>query len=246
MRQLTPVPVDESTPPVPFRPAATSITIDVVPATPLHRLRGPLLAGALVIAVFLGGFGIWAAFAPLESAAVASGVVEVESSRKTVQESLPFLEGAIVSQILVKDGDHVTAGQPLVALDDTKARTTYTSLEAQLFDASARQTRLTAERDGLDDIPFPAPVLARAEQDQTAAQVLAGQREIFAAHRNLLNSKIAAMRHRIDQSNDEIQGLKAQDAAVQTKLTLIRSEVEEMRQLVDRGLERRSRLSQLQ
>jgi HlyD family secretion protein len=242
MNQLTPVVVDDSTSVVPFRPAGTNVTIDVVPATPLHRLRGPLLAGALVMAVFLGGFGLWAAFAPLESAAVAPGVVEAESSRKTVQH----LEGGIISQILVKDGDQVTAGQPLVELDDVKARTAYASLEAQLFDASARQVRLVAERDGLDDVTFPPPMLARADQDSDAAQVLTGYRESFAAHRNLLNSKIAAIRHRIDQSNDEIQGLRAQDASAQTKAGLIKSEVDDMRQLVDRGLERRSRLSQLQ
>jgi HlyD family secretion protein len=242
MTQLTPVVAGESTSPVPFRPSGGNLVIDVVPATPLQRLRGPLLAGALVMAVFLGGFGLWAAFAPLESAAVAPGVVEVESSRKTVQH----LEGGIISQILVKDGDHVTAGQPLVELDDVKARTAYAAMEAQLFDASARQARLIAERDGLDEIAFPPPTLARADQDGAAAQVLAGQREIFAAHRNLLNSKIAAIRHHIDQSTDEIQGLRAQDASVQTKLGLIRSEVDDMHQLVERGLERRSRLSQLQ
>jgi len=105
---------------------------------------------------------------------------------------------------------------------------------------------LIAERDGRDDVAFPPPMLARADQDPTAAQVLAGQREIFAAHRNLLNSKIAEIKHKIDQSNDEIQGLRAQEGSVQTKMALIHSEVEDMRQLVDRGLERRSRLSQLQ
>jgi membrane fusion protein, type I secretion system len=243
MTQMTPAVIEQPpSPPIPFRAPGTDMIVDVVPATPLHRLRGPLLAGALVIAVFLGGFGIWAAFAPLESAAVAPGVVEVESSRKTVQH----LEGGIINDILVKDGDHVTAGQPLVELDDVKARTAYAALEAQLFDATARETRLIAERDGRDDVAFPPPMVARADQDPTAAQVLAGQREIFAAHRNLLNSKIAEMKHKIDQSNDEIQGLHAQEASVQTKITLIHSEVDDMRQLVDRGLERRSRLSQLQ
>ena len=246
MTQLTPVAAEEPAMPVPFRARSTDLVIDVVPATPLQRLRGPLLAGGLVMAVFLGGFGVWAAFAPLESAAVAQGVVEVESSRKTVQASLPFVEGGIISQILVKDGDHVAAGQPLIELDDTKARTTYTALETQLLDASAQQARLIAERDGRDEIAFPQPMVDRAKQDSVAAQALAGQREIFAAHRNLLNSKIGELRHHIDQSTDEIQGLRAEDASVQTKLSLIRSEVDEMRQLVDRGLERKSRLSQLQ
>src|SRR5271170_4639061 len=127
MTPLTPVVVDHPATPARFKSSRNDLVIDVVPATPLRRLRGPLLAGALVMAVFLGGFGMWAAFAPLESAAMAPGVVEVESSRKTVAH----LEGGIVSQILVKDGDHVTEGQPLITLDDTKAQTTYTALEAQ-------------------------------------------------------------------------------------------------------------------
>lgn len=242
MNRLTPVVVDHPASPVPFEARGTNVIIDVVPATPLRRLRGPLLAGALVMAVFLGGFGVWAAFAPLESAAMAPGVVEAESSRKVVQHS----EGGIISQILVKDGDQVVAGQPLVELNDVKARATYAALEAQWADAAARQARLQAESQGLDNISFPAALLARAEQDSATAQLLAGQREIFAAHRNLLNSKIAGIRRRIDQSNDEIQGLRAQEASAQTKVGLIRSEIEDMRLLVEKGLERRSRLSQLQ
>jgi len=194
------------------------------------------------MAVFLGGFGLWAAFAPLESAAMAQGVVEVETSRKTVQH----LEGGIVSQILVKDGDHVIEGQPLVELNDIKARATFVAQDAQLADAQARQARLLAERDGRDDIDFPAALLTRAENDKALAQTVAGQREIFAAHRNVLNSKIAGIRHRIDQSNDDIQGLRAQDASAQTKANLIRSEIDDIRVLVEKGLERRSRLSQIQ
>lgn len=242
MRRLTPVVVDHPGTPVPYNPTGTNVIIDVVPISPIHRLRGPLLAGALVMAVFLGGFGLWAAFAPLESAATAPGVVEVETSRKTVQH----LEGGIISQILVKDGDSVTEGQPLIELNDVKARSTLVAQQAQLADAQTRQARLQAERDGRDTVEFPAALVAQAESDPNLAQTLAGQRDIFAAHRNVLNSKIAGLRRRIDQSNDEIQGLKAQDASAQTKANLIRAEIDDMRALVDRGLERRSRLSQLQ
>ena len=59
--------------------------VDRVPPTPLPRLRGLILAGASVLTIFLGGFGGWSAFAPLQSAAVAPGVVAVETYRKTVQ-----------------------------------------------------------------------------------------------------------------------------------------------------------------
>lgn len=213
-----------------------------VPPTPFPRFRGLVLAGAAVMTVFLGGFGGWSAFAPLQSAAVAPGVVAVESYRKTVQH----LEGGIIAQILVKDGDYVTEGQSLVRLDDTKARTVHSAVEGQLWDANARQARLIAERDHLDAIVFPEPLLARAQTDPAVAQVLAGQRAIIDARRTLLASKIAAIRERIQQANDEIQGLRAQDAAAQKKLAIIRDELDGVRQLFDKGLERKSRLLQLE
>jgi len=89
-------------------------------------------------------------------------------------------------------------------------------------------------------------LVSQAETNPDLAQSLSGQRDIFTSHRNVINSKIAGIRHKIDQSNDEIQGLKAQDASAQTKANLILSEINDMRTLVERGLERRSRLSQLQ
>ena len=78
---------------------------------------GPSMAvGGAVVAVFVGGFGVWAATAPLESAAIAPGVVGVSGERKTVQH----LEGGIVADILVADGETVAAGQPLVVLDEPR------------------------------------------------------------------------------------------------------------------------------
>ena len=70
------------------------------------RIGLPIAIGILIIAVFFIGFGGWAAMAPLESAAIAMGTVSVESNRKTIQH----LEGGIVQDVLVRDGDAVTVG----------------------------------------------------------------------------------------------------------------------------------------
>ena len=88
------------------------------PASPRTRLRSVTLTGNLLVICFVLGLGIWSGFAPLESAAIASGVVESESNRKTIQH----LEGGIVREILVSNGDVVRNGQTLIALDDTRAR----------------------------------------------------------------------------------------------------------------------------
>lgn len=216
--------------------------LEEAPASPLPRIHAPLVAGAAVMAIFVVGFGLWSSFAPLQSAAVASGVVAVESYRKTVQH----LEGGIIEQILVKDGDYVTEGQPLMRLDDTRARTAYAAVEGQLWDATAREARLMAERDGKDAITFPAQLLDRADKDATASQIIAGQQTIFAARRTLLESKIAAIRQRIQESKEEIKGLGAQDAAAQTRLNLIAVEISDSRKLLASGLDRKSHLLQLQ
>ena len=98
------------------------------PGTPFQRLRLLAVSAFAVVGVFIIGFGFWATYAPLESAAIAGGTIEAESSRKTIQH----LEGGIIGRILVKDGDEVTAGQPLMQLDDTRARATALVLQAQL------------------------------------------------------------------------------------------------------------------
>src|SRR3954454_7818656 len=112
-----------------------------VPPTPMGNARGLVAAGSLLVGVFVIGFGVWATYAPLESAAVGPGTVESESSRKTVQH----LEGGIIGQLLVHDGDEVSTGQVLLRLDATKARTTLEALQGQLWDALARVARLIAE-----------------------------------------------------------------------------------------------------
>src|SRR5262245_14380434 len=69
-------------------------------------------AGLFTIALFFFGFGGWAAFAPLDAAVVAPGVVMVSGNRQTVQHR----EGGIISQLLVEEGDRVSRGQVLIEL----------------------------------------------------------------------------------------------------------------------------------
>ncbi|HET7595109.1 MAG TPA: HlyD family type I secretion periplasmic adaptor subunit [Stellaceae bacterium] len=212
-----------------------------VPANPLARSRELVLAGSALIGIFVIGFGTWAVMAPLESAAVAMGSVVSESSRKTVQH----LEGGIISAILVHDGDTVTAGQSLIRLDDTKARTTLLALRGQLWDAEAREARLVAERDGTDTIDIPADLVAQ-QSEPTVAAAIAGQQKIFDTRRSLVQSKTAAIRERIAQVHEEINGHQAEVVALEKRVALLQEEVGGVKQLVAGGLERKSRLLQLE
>ena len=81
-------------------------------------VRSTIGSGLVVVAALVGGIGIWAGTTSLAGAVIASGTVVVESSVKKVQEQT----GGTVHEILVRNGDKVTAGQVLVRFDETVAR----------------------------------------------------------------------------------------------------------------------------
>ncbi len=208
---------------------------DVLPApppTPFMRIRWLACTAFALVAVFIFGFGAWSVTAPLESAAIASGSIEAETSRKTVQH----LEGGIVSKILVKDGDMVQAGQPLIQLDDTKARASAQSLRGQLQEAQAREARLLAERDGHESIQFPLPLRQATEQDPQLKEVLAGQQRIFESRRQLHQSQLAVLVQRQQQISRQLLGLRFQVTAAEKRGEIIAKEMEAIAPLVAKGI----------
>src|SRR3546814_18733251 len=85
--------------------------------------RGPVLFGTAVVILFFGVFGTWAALAPLSSGAIAHGVVSPDSERRVIQH----LEGGIIRQVHVREGQQVQAGDPLVTPASTPAEATLPS-----------------------------------------------------------------------------------------------------------------------
>jgi len=203
--------------------------------------RRLIMASIFAIVLFFGGLGTWAALAPLDSAAIAPGIVIVQSNRKTVQH----LEGGIVAEILVKEGDHVEAGQVLVRLDDTRVRAILGLLQNKYNAALALEARYLAERDGLDEIEFPDALLDYAGESDVV-EMLVGQVNIFEARRDTLAGAIAIFKQRIVEFGEEIVGLGAQVEADQQQIELIAEELEGVRLLVNKGLARKPRLLALQ
>ncbi len=102
---------------------------DTAPANPERPpVRGAVLAGFLIVALFAGGFVAWAGVAPLQSAAIAQGSVNLDTYRKTVQH----FEGGIVRQILIREGQEVAKDEILILLDETRAKSTIELLQAQI------------------------------------------------------------------------------------------------------------------
>ena len=141
-----------------------------------RSLRAYQLLGFVVMLLLVVGVGGWGALAPINGAVIVPATVAVESYTKKVQHR----EGGIVSEIRVKEGDDVKAGEVLVVLSDTDTKADLAIIEGQLDEVMANRARLEAERDAAAAPVFPPELLARAD-DPRLAKILDGQRKLFAS-----------------------------------------------------------------
>jgi HlyD family type I secretion membrane fusion protein len=202
-------------------------------------LRTPVVAGALMIVLFFGGLGGWAAVAPLNAAVVANGTVKVEGNRKTVQH----LDGGIVRTLDVKEGDVVERGQVLLTLDDTQARAEFEVLSDQYYVMRATETRLLAELAGRDSLVLP-PELAVA--GAAVADIWQGQLEQFRGRHETLEGQRRVIGEKIKQLQALIAGGEAQVAAYGEQIASVRGEAASVAPLVEKNLLPRPRLLQLE
>lgn len=207
----------------------------------LINARKPVLVGVIIILIAFVGAGGWAAIAPIDSAAIAPGTVAVTSGRQTIQH----LEGGIIKQILVQDGDHVKAGDELVRLDGTRARAEAALVQGQLDLAEATYARLIAERDGLSAPQFPAELLARASAPEVAA-VIAGQSNVFKARKSVWTGEKDILRQQIAEYQEQIKGYQAIETSKDLQLKLVELELSDLSGLLKKGLVQRSRVLALE
>lgn len=205
-----------------------------------RSLRAPILIGLAVLLLFFGGLAYWSWSAPISGAAIASGTVSPEGYRRTVQH----LEGGIVEEIEVQDGDLVTEGAPLIVLSDLQARAMFEQLRGQDDNLRALEARLLAEQTGASewDPESDSPDLI-ADVPDTIVQ---SQALMFQLRRDNLDEQERILRQRIQQLHAQIGGLQNQIAAQDEQLALIAQEVESVQSLLEQGLERMPRLLALQ
>jgi HlyD family secretion protein len=141
---------------------------------PAPPIRSTILTGLAALLLSTAGFTAWSALAPIASAVIAPGHLTVETHRKP----LAHLEGGIVRDVLVRDGDAVRAGQVLLHLDATLADATRDGLAGQRDALLVLDARLTAERDGSATLVLPQEIAAHAA-DPHIADIIDGQRTIL-------------------------------------------------------------------
>lgn len=201
--------------------------------------RHVAVVGVLSIALVCG-IGGWAATTELSSAVIGEGVIVVDGDVKKVQH----LTGGIVSELLVSENDHVTAGQVLIRLDGTTTRANLSIVESTLAQLYARRARLKAERIGADS--FEVEENIRDLTSSTSAEkLLDGEQKLFDSRRTALIGMKSQLASRKDQLGEQVKGLVVQINATNDALALIEQELEGIDTLYKKGLVTLQRLNTL-
>ena len=194
--------------------------------------------GMLTLAFGFGGFLLWASLAPLDEGIPGTGVVTVESKRKTIQH----LKGGIVESINVREGAVVQAGDVLLRLNDVEINAQIEIVRGQFYLVKAAEARLLAERDGRSTVTFPQPLVVAAESDSRAREAILVQEGLFAARRSMLSSEMSTMDEIITGFNEQIRGLQALEAGKKTQIDLVSKELDSYRGLAEEGFVPRNKL----
>lgn len=205
-----------------------------------RSIRTHVVVGLVLLVATFGGFGAWAFGAPLAAAVIAQGTFVATGQNKVVQH----LEGGIIKELLVDEGDVVAAGQPLVKLDETLARANKRELFLRRTRLEATVARLLAEYDGARELVFPADLRARSD-DPEVATILDEQRLAFRARRSSLEKDVALLERNIDALDLRARGHGRQLEAFRTQVDIFEEEHGDKAHLYDKGLTRKSEMNAL-
>jgi protease secretion system membrane fusion protein len=220
---------------------AEVVTHDVEPLEVNTDARVYSRLGWLIVLLGVGGFLIWALFAPLDKGVPLSGTVAKESNRKAVQH----LSGGTVQQILVKDGDTVKAGQVLVRMNPVVAQSGFDMTDGQYLTARATEARLIAERDGQGKISFP-PELEKRRNEPRVAEMMALQNQLLASRRGSLQNEMGAVDESIAGLKLQVKGLEESRESKKEQVKILKEQLEGMRDLAKEGYIARNRLLDLE
>lgn len=211
------------------------------PATARDNVRS-IIGTALATAVIcVGGIFAWASFTEIAGAVIAPGQLVIDSSAKKIQHQT----GGIVGEIRVKEGARVQAGDILVRLDETVLRANLGVVTRGLDEMLARQARLTAEREGLERLEFPAELVSRSDNGD-AGRLMTAEQRLFELRRSARLGQKSQLEQRVAQLLEEISGVTTQADAKAREIDIIRRELDGVRDLYRKNLIQLSRLTALE
>jgi protease secretion system membrane fusion protein len=217
------------------------ISHDVAPLTVNTDAGSYSKAGWWIVLLGVGGFFLWALFAPLDKGVPLAGTLAKESNRKAVQ----YQPGGTVQDILVKDGDVVKAGQVVVRMNDVGVRSQVEISRAQYITVRAAEARLLAERDGKSSVAFP-PALVPMKSDPRVMAAVALQTQLFTSRQMALQNELSATDASIAGLKEQIKGVIESREGKKEQLTILKEQLANMRDLAKDGYVARSRMLDLE
>ncbi|MFN0262804.1 HlyD family type I secretion periplasmic adaptor subunit [Tepidamorphus sp. 3E244] len=180
----------------------------------------------LVIALLIAAAVAWANVAVVEEVTTGQGRIIPSSQVQVVQT----LEGGIVREIMVSEGDIVEAGQVLIEVDDTSLASRLGELRSRKNAVEAEIIRLTAEAHGEDEVTFPD------ELREAAPREVAAQQDAFAARRTQLRGERDILNQQLLQRRQELTEMQATQAKLKATLAPLQRELELTSRLSSRGV----------
>ena len=207
-----------------------------------HRIGGIGFFGVVLMVGALGGFGYWSFTAPLAAAVVSQGSFVATGQNKIIQH----LEGGIIKEIVVSEGDVVKPGQPILRLDTTAAETRRTELLLRQARLEAMAAKLYAEIQEDSRLVFPKNLVASAKTNEKISQILEGQLMSFNGTRQKRDNDIDLLLSNIDAQKSRIEGYSRQLVALKTQIGILNDDLISHSSLKEAGLVRRSEISALE
>lgn len=198
-------------------------------------------AGMLILLFGLGGFLLWAAFAPLDEGVPTEGVVNIEGNHKVIQH----FTGGIVSKIFVQEGQEVKVGDVLITLDDTAIQSKADEIRQHYMGLLAQESRLRAEKMGARTISFHPDVL-KGKNDANIHQHMLNQSQLLSARQDALNADIAGLNESIQGQEALISGYQGVLISYRSQLALLEEQLGGVRQLVTEGFAPRNQQNELE
>lgn len=199
-----------------------------------------VIMGLAALVLSLGGFGSWAVFVPIEGAVIVSGEVRAERRNQTIKS----LDGGILKDLMVAEGDRISKGQTIAMLDDQEARAQLNRFEASLINLLAEQARLRAVRTG-QDAPDFSDILERYPSDPRSQNSIEIQAIEFESRAQEIAAEQTVLSRRIDAVYQEIEGIRTETEAVSEQIALLEEELSDVEYLRQKELTLKRRTLEL-
>lgn len=194
---------------------------------------------AIACVIGFGGFALWGGFAPLEEGISASGQIVVEDNRQVVQH----LEGGLVRDIRVREGQFVSQGDVLVVLSKTSALSTRDQVVQEYAARAASVARLRALQKGAARPDFS--VLETLDLGEVEREnIIRRESELFDQQKNALSADVAVLNARIKAAEQTTLSRGRQMEIAQTALDSAISERDVIQEIFAKKLARKDRLTQ--